>query len=375
MILIFILISISYFLLITAFIFGFNKIETVKNKNIPAKNSFSIVIPFRNEANNLPELLQSLSILNYPKHLFEILLINDESSDNFSSIIQGFKKENPDLNIYLLNNQRKTNSPKKDAINVAISNSNFNWIVTTDADCKIPLNWLLLFNQFIEKEKPLLISAPVKFKQKNSFLHHFQNLNFLSLIGSTIGGFGINCPFMCNGANLCYNKNAFIKINGFSGNTNISSGDDVFLLEKMNKTFPEKVKFLKSKEAIVTTKSESSWKLFLNQQLRWASKSSAYNNNFSKVVGILVLGINLTIIILAILTIISSNYLNYFLIVIIQKILIDYILILKTSNFVNSTNSLKYYILISLLHPIFIVIIGSLSFIKNYTWKGRTFKK
>ena len=197
----------------------------------------------------------------------------------------------------------------------------------------------------------------------------------MSLIGSTIGGFGIKLSFMCNGANLCYNKSTFIEIGGFSGNSKISSGDDIFLLEKMSKTNPEKVKFLKSKEAIVETKSESSWKLFLNQQLRWASKSTDYNNNFSRLVGILVFSMNLTLIVLGILTILKPNYLNYFLMLLIQKIIIDFFLIIKTSDFLNSRKSLRYYLLISLLYLVFVVVIGSLSFLKKYTWKGRTFKK
>jgi len=375
MVLVFILISISYFLLITAFIIGFGKVETVKNENFEPKNTFSIIIPFRNEVKNLPELLNSLSLLNYPKNLFEILLINDESSDGFNSIIQSFIQNNSNLKIHLINNLRATNSPKKDAINTAIKNSNFNWIVTTDADCEVPINWLQLFNQFIEIDQPLFIGGPIKFKREKTFLFHFQNLNFLSLIGSTIGGFGIKRSFMCNGANLCYNKSTFIEIGGFSGNSKISSGDDIFLLEKMSKTNPEKVKFLKSKEAIVETKSESSWKLFLNQQLRWASKSTDYNNDFSRLVGILVFSMNLTLIVLGILTILKPNYLNYFLMLLIQKIIIDFFLIIKTSDFLNSRKSLRYYLLISLLYLVFVVVIGSLSFLKKYTWKGRTFKK
>ena len=106
MVLVFILISISYFLLITAFIIGFGKVETVKNENFEPKNTFSIIIPFRNEVKNLPELLNSLSLLNYPKNLFEILLINDESSDGFNSIIQSFIQNNSNLKIHLIEKKR-----------------------------------------------------------------------------------------------------------------------------------------------------------------------------------------------------------------------------------------------------------------------------
>jgi hypothetical protein len=62
-------------------------------------------------------------------------------------------------------------------------------------------------------------------------LHHFQQLDIASLQGATIGSFGINKGFMCNGANFVY-QILFQELNGFHGNDTIASGDDVFLLQK-----------------------------------------------------------------------------------------------------------------------------------------------
>lgn len=375
MIYISIFIACLYIFLIIAIIIGFDKVPTILNKNSNPKNTFSIVIPFRNEAENLSKLLHSISDLNYPKNLFEVLLVNDNSQDDSQSIIEIFGQQNPDLNIALVNSIRRTNAPKKDAINTAIHKAAFEWIVTTDADCELPLNWLQLFNQFIEEEQPLFISAPVKFKGRNSLPFHFQNLHFLSLIGSTIGGFGIRKPFMCNGANLCYRKDVFLQLNGFEGNTAIASGDDVFLLEKMNENYPDSVKFLKSEEAIVETSSEKNWSLFFNQQMRWASKSTAYNSSFSKFVGFSVFSINLLLIVLGVSALVLPFFWNYFLLLLFLKSIVDFTLIFKTSSFIKSKKSLKYFLGINLLYPFFIVFIGGISLFKSYTWKGRSFKK
>ena len=358
-----------------AFIIGFEKVETVKNNDTVPKNRFSIVIPFRNEAHNLPGLLKSISIINYPSELFEILLVNDDSQDYFNMIIEEFTNRNPSLNFQLLKNIRKTNSPKKDAINTAINLSNFEWIVTTDADCVVPVNWLKLFNQFIDEEKPFFISAPVKFRAQNSFLFHFQNLNFTSLMGSTIGGFGTEKPIMCNGANLCYRKETFLELRGFKGNTEIASGDDIFLLEKMFKAYPNKVKFLKSEETIVKTKAENTWKLFINQQIRWASKSASYKSIFAKFVGIVVFSENLLVLVLGIYAMLFPQNWLYFILVFTLKIIVDFMLIAQTAVFLKNTKSLKYYLFVSFLYPFFIVYIGCLSLFKNYEWKGRSFKK
>jgi len=375
MIYILILISIIYLALIMAFIIGFEKVETVKNNDAVPKNRFSIIITFRNEAHNLPGLLKSISIINYPSELFEILLVNDDSKDNFNPIIEEFTNRNPSLNFQLLKNIRKTNSPKKDAINTAINLSNFEWIFTTDADCVVPVNWLKLFNQFIEDENPVFISAPVKFSLQNSLLFHFQNLNFTSLMGSTLGGFGIGNPFMCNGANLCYHKETFFELKGFEGNANIASGDDIFLMEKMFRIYPNKVKFLKSEETIVKTKAENTWKLFVNQQIRWASKSASYKSIFAKFVGIVVFSENLLVLFLGVFTLLFPQFWIYFTLVFVAKILVDFMLIAKTSFFLKSTKSLIHYLIVSLLYPFFIVITGCLSLFKNYEWKGRIIKK
>lgn len=375
MIFITILISVAYIVLITSFIIGFNRVDSFNYNNTPPKNTFSILIPFRNEAHNLPDLVTSIYQLNYPSNLFEVLLIDDKSSDNYLEAINSFAAKDSSLSIRILRSAEISNSPKKKAINLGIENATFNWIVTTDADCVVPQNWLQLFNQQIEEKCPLFISAPVKFKEQNSFLFHFQNLNFISLIGSSIGSFGIGKPILCNGANLCYNKEAFFKVNGYNGNLEIASGDDIFLLEKMSKSFPEKVTYLKSTKAVVQTKSEQNFTSFFNQQLRWASKSTAYKNKFSKFVGITVLTLNTTLIVFLISSFFNHLFWKFLIAIFIQKILLDFLLIYKTAKFLASKQSLKYYIITSILHPFFIVFVGIRSLFKNYKWKDREFKK
>jgi len=375
MIYIFLFIAVIYFLLILIFIVGFDKIKLIQNKNAPHKNKFSIIIPFRNEAHNLSNLLTSLYNLNYPANYFEVFLIDDNSSDNYLDVINSFTTKSGALSIRILRNSETIDSPKKNALNLGIKNASFDWIVTTDADCIVPENWLNLFNQQIEEKQSVFISAPVKFTNKNGLLFHFQNLNFISLIGSTIGSFGINKPFMCNGANLCYNKSAFLQVDGFQGNSEIASGDDVFLLQKMKAIFPSKISYLKSEESIVETRSENNINSFLNQQIRWASKSTAYKNWFSKFVGISVLAINLALIISLVTTIIDLVFWKFLFLIFFQKLFFDFLLIYKTATFLKSTQSLKYYIFTSIVYPFFIIFIGIISLFKNYEWKGRVFKK
>ncbi len=375
MIAISILISLIYSILILSFVKGFHNIKLFDSDNLSTKSNFSIVIPFRNEALNLPKLLQSISKIQYPKNNFEVLLVNDDSNDSFQNIIEDFKSKNKDIIIHLINNKRKSNSPKKDAIELAIQKSQYEWIITTDADCILPENWLNTFDNFIQKESPKMIVAPVSYKTNSTFLEDFQNLDFLSLQGSTIGAFGINKPFLCNGANLCYNKSAFIAVNGFAGNENIASGDDIFLLEKMVNNYPDQVKYLKSIDTVVTTMPEKNISDLINQRLRWAAKTTSYNNSFGKLVGFLVFLMNIWLLILLFLATFKIISWQHFGFIYLIKFNVDFILIYITATFYQQEKSLKKYLISSILHPFFVVFVALFSLKKAYSWKGRIFSK
>ena len=379
MTLIIICITIAYLLLIGSFIFGFDKIKTFNFGDSESKTTFSVIIPFKNEAENLSDLLQSISELNYPNSLFEVILVNDESDDESIKIIEAFLETRPldcaQEDIRVINNERKTNSPKKDTINTAISEAKFDWIVTTDADCVVPKKWLISFDNFIQNNDANFIVAPVGYHKIDAFLSRFQTLDFLSLIGATIGGFGIKKPFLCNGANLAYRKDFFKQVDGFEGNLNIASGDDIFLLEKAIMLNPKQVHYLKNEYAIVNTKPQSDFKSLLSQRIRWAAKTSSYNNWFGKLTGLLVLLMNASIVcslLLVFIGLLNVNFLGYIFII---KFSIDFLLIYKTGRFFGQEKYLTSYLISSFLYPFFSVYVALFSVFKGYKWKGNYYKK
>lgn len=374
MILISIIVSIIYLVLIWRLAYGFDKVSAFKLNDLASKTKFTVLVPFRNEAKNLPDLLKSIDNLNYPKQLFEIVFIDDDSSDNSASIIsEHFKLKQQ--NFKIIPNHRQTNSPKKDAITTAIDLAKNEWIITTDADCTLPKYWLDSFDEFIQKTKAKCIAAPVTYHNKKGFLNRFQTLDILSLQGATIGGFGINKPFMCNGANFAYTKILFKAVNGFHGNTAIASGDDIFLLEKVAKTHSKSLFYLKCEQAVVKTNAQPSWKDLKEQRLRWASKTSAYNSVFAKITGLVVLFSNTLIIALLVLCCLGYFSFKTFFYVLLIKFSIDFYLLFKTATFFNQKSILKSYLPSFLIYPFFSVFIAVLSVYKTYTWKDRTFKK
>jgi len=367
-----IIISITYFTLIISLIIGFNLVPLFKFKNSNKNHKFTIIIPFRNEAENISILTKSLQEVDYPNTHFEIIFVNDSSTDNSVPLLTEFIIKNNHWK--LIDNKRKSNSPKKDAIQTAVQQSNYDWIITTDADCELPKNWLASFNSFIELNKEVkMIAAPVTYKVNTAFLQQFQQMDFLSLIGTTIGSFGINKAFMCNGANLCYNKQLFLDLNGFDGNNNIASGDDVFLLEKFIQQYPKQVKYLKTKEALVITKPENNFKDLVNQRIRWASKTNETKSLFGKIVGLLVLLMNIISLWSLFFGLWFTTYTNFLLLIIFLKWIIDFVLINKTYQFSEQKLSLSNYLLSSFFYPFFVIFVVVKSIFTKVVWKERVF--
>jgi cellulose synthase/poly-beta-1,6-N-acetylglucosamine synthase-like glycosyltransferase len=361
-----------YALCVLILSYGFDRAKTFKSKIVGAKIKFSIIIPFRNEAQNLPQLLESLALINYPHHLFEVCLVNDDSKDESAEIINNFKQRST-INIRFIDNQRSTKSPKKDAITTAIRQTKFEWIVTTDADCLVPTQWLSTYNSYILSNQVDFIASAVAYRTNDSFFENFQALDFISLQGVTIGAFGINKAFMCNGANLAYKRSVFEEINGFEGNSNMASGDDVFLLQKVIQQKIFRIKYLKSKDHIVLTYPVNSLKALFYQRIRWASKAKAYTDWFSKFLALGVFVVNLCLVLSVPFLVIGILKFETVISIWFGKFILDAFLIYQTANLMGQTKILRYYALSAIVYPYFVVISALASFFKSFEWKERTF--
>ncbi|WP_343589823.1 glycosyltransferase [Flavobacterium sp.] len=356
-----------YVFSISLLVYGFFKVKKYPKTDLKPQTSFTIVVPFRNEEENLPNLLNSISNLNYPTDLFEVILVDDNSIEKFQVLNSKFQ-------VSIIDNIRVSNSPKKDAITTAMQHVKTDWVITTDADCIVSENWLLTFDNYIQENKVSMLAGAVTYKCENSFLDHFQQLDLTSLQGATIGSFGLNNGFMCNGANFAYTKTLFESLNGFEGNDEIASGDDVFLLQKTIEKFPNEVHYLKAEEAIVITRPTENWKPLFYQRVRWAAKTSSYKSTFGKFLGLIVFFGNLSFVIGFFLFLFGVWSYPIFLLFAFSKFFIDFVLLLITNQFLRKTR-IKSLLLSSLLYPFFSSAVALYSLVGSYEWKGRQFRK
>lgn len=373
MIVVLFFISGIYFLLMGSLLLGFRKQPKFQQKAIPHKTRFSILIPFRNEAQNLPQLLESISKLKYPKSLFEVVLINDESEDDSEAIVRKFIA-GESISVQLLQNKRVSNSPKKDALTIGVAHANSEWIVTTDADCNLSSDWLTTLDEFIQKEKPVMVCGPIIYNSNDSLIEKFQLLDGLSLQTVTIGSFGLNFPLLSNGANSAFLKSSFYQVDGFEGNNHLASGDDIFLMEKIRRAFPGRLRFLKSRKALVATQPQKSWKSLIEQRIRWASKTSQQKNGFSWILGLNVFLTNLSLLAIPMLLYFDLKNLWFYILIVLLKMFFDYQFINQSARFFNTKTHLGGFVISFFIYPFVLiaVLIGSLS--GKFAWKGRVYQ-
>ena len=362
-----------YSLLILALIAGFYNIVEETYTTEKPKNNFTILVPFRNESENIEKLIESFVKLDYHRDNFEVVFIDDHSEDNSKVLVDTLMKYS-DLNFKDLSLGDLAKG-KKDALSMGVNSSRFKWIITTDADCIVPRLWLKLFDQKIRQSDTVMIAGPISYKSdNNSFIDLFQKCDLSATMGTTIGGFGLKKPFLCNGANLLFSKNTFLQVDGYNGNNDQASGDDIFLLEKIASKFPDKVKYLKAKDAIVYTNTVKTYSEFIHQRVRWAAKSSSYNSSTIKLVSVTVGAANIMLILLIALSF-YGNHLSKIFTIIFLKVFVDFWLIKATSFFLENSKKIYKYPIVALMFPFYVANIFILSQITTFKWKGRTHKK
>lgn len=348
--------------------------RSAAEKSLPFEH-FSIIVPFRNEAENLPALLRSISEIDYPRDIFELILVNDQSEDDSVQIISQSLAHSP-IQWKVIENVRKSKSPKKDAITTAVEIASYQWIATTDADCLLPANWLHGFNTIIHNHSPKMVCGPVAIPESEDMVLAFQKFETLSMQGVTKGGFGWNRPLLCNGANLAFSKEVFKELEGYAENNHIASGDDLFLLHKISSQYPKYVIFNNDPGLVVQTKAVKSWDEMISQRIRWASKTTNVGSPLLTTIGIIVSLMNLWMLAgLVYFMIFYWDGFAVYLIIYMIKFFMDQVFIEEQVKYAPEKVNLELFFFAYLLYPFITTYIAFRSLFGGYTWKGREFKR
>lgn len=372
-----ILLSITIiFLVIYAFLIfyywkAWTKLPRFESSNRKEKRFISVVVPARNEETAISSLLDALSKQSFPKDNFEIIVVDDYSEDRTRDVVSRFQLNNLRL---IQPGVESKHSSKKKAIESGIEIARGELIVTTDADCVPGAKWLEAINDFQVEKNAAFIAAPVKFSCNKTFLHYFQAIDFLVLQGITAASVSADFHTMCNGANLTYKKTAFKEVNGFEGIDKVASGDDMLLMYKIRQRLPRQIFYLKSREAIVTTRPMDSWKDLFMQRKRWASKTLVYDDYRIIAVLAFVYLFNCLFIALIFASFFNPVYWWYVLIFCLIKTLVEFPFVFSVSKFYNERSLMNYFFFFQPVHIFYTVVVGLCSQFGKYEWKGRKTK-
>ena len=338
----------------------------VSNKNY-SNNSYTIIVPFRNEMENLKLIYSNLLDLKFDQQRFEVIFIDDNSSDGS---FEWLEKCDMPPNFKLLTSLK---IGKKQALIKAISKASGSFIITTDADCRLHPHWIKSIDETIESKNPKLIVQPVITSFKNNPVYQFQYYDSLSLLGINLAIYNIRKqPTIASGANLVFQKEAFNKIEPYSDNVHIASGDDMFLLRSFLKHDPNSVILNYSPENLVVTKSENSWFKLVKQRMRWAGKMKRFNNTTSFYLGLFSVIIQVILIVFLVLGLWHQNYyLSVFVFSWLAKSGVDFIFFSKIAQQIGQRVSWFNVFMLELFYMIFVPLIVVFSLFKSPKWKGR----
>lgn len=331
----------------------------------------SVVIAARNEATNLPHLLNALQNQTYPAAQFEMIVVDDFSTDGTQDVLKSFLNERV---ICIQPGVAAAQSSKKKAVEAGVQKAKGSLIVVTDADCKPPPHWLFTMALFQQEKGSVFIAAPVKFLHDKSLLQIFQVLDFITLQGITAASVHAGFHSMCNGANLAYTKRAFNEVNGFEGIDAVASGDDMLLMHKIKKRHPAGVHYVKSKAAIVSTAPMPTWKDFFMQRRRWASKTTYYDDKAVFYVLLFIYGFNCLFFVLVTASFLNPFYVPVFIGYLVLKTIIEWPFVYAVAKFYNQEKLMRYFPFMQPLHILYTISVGFISQLGMYSWKGRRLK-
>jgi len=320
----------------------------------------TVLIPFRNEEERLPELLRSIQELDrYPRRF---IFIDDHSDDASVAIIEEALQGIPFEIIRLKDSE---NLGKKYAIRAGAAIVETQLTLTWDADIQVGSDY---FSALSKLEEADLYVLPAILTSKN-FKEQLFTFDVVLANAVNNGLSGWRRPIFASGANLLYRSQLFNDLDSFDEHKNISSGDDTFLLRDFVKA-KANVRVYSDPTVAVYTPAPSSMREYLDQRLRWVSKTNALGDFLNTLVAGLQLGFMASFLILIVWTALSAQW--FFLVyLLICKILTDFLVFSAYFKRIGKSALLLMLPIVELWFPIYSVLLAVLLLFYRPKWKGR----
>lgn len=333
--------------------------ETISHKNL----TVSVVVAARNEEDCIYDCLTSLSKLDYPAELLEIIIVNDRSVDHTDHIISQFIKDKPCFKYFNVKEVNKNLSGKASAVSMGIEKSRGEIIFVTDADCVVPISWIRGTLSYFRSDIGLVAGFTL-IKAAKGLFSRLQNIDWAYLLSVASGAIGLKIPLTCMGNNFAVRRSTYDKIGGYEG-AGFSLTEDFALLKAIADSTDWKITFPVDSDCLVKSMPLTSLKDFFSQRKRWAIGGNSVHW-FGKFLIFLSIITHFTLI-----GFLFSSLYFHFIFVLVLILLSDYILLkyamkrLKLSKFIKYLPFYKIFFVFYL-----ILLLIQLILNQKITWKG-----
>ncbi|NNC81952.1 MAG: glycosyltransferase [Flavobacteriales bacterium] len=324
----------------------------------------TIVIPFRNEVKNIGFLLNDLIACEIPKNTKLHIKWVDDGSDDGSTVFVSKAIAGYDQHLLIRNSGRG----KVDALRTGIQATDSPWIITLDADIRLPSDWMrrISFHLSSSDASDMLI-LPLYGIVGETLISKYGCIDFASLVCSSLAMGALGRPIMANGAHLAFKRKYATWSN------EIVSGDDVFLLHNI-KSQGGQIKVIADKRLQVMTDMPATWTELISQRTRWASKARQYTDRDTLIIGWYLLFLNLLIWVLLCAGIFKSELLYLSLMLLLVKSIADWTFVIRSLDWTGQRSLIPLLPLASLIQTLMYPVAFFNRYFSGFDWKGRHYQ-
>jgi glycosyltransferase involved in cell wall biosynthesis len=249
--------------------FAFAKPQKINPKRLP----ISVIVCAKNEEENVANFIPLLAEQDYPD--FEIVLIDDASSDNTLSVFEDFEKQYSNIRLVKVENNEAFWGNKKYALTLGIKAAKKDYLLFTDADCyPNSKDWITAMSSQFTMQKTIVLGYGGYEKIANSFLNKLIRFETLLTAIQYFSWAKIGHPYMGVGRNMAYKKDEFFNVNGFINHIQVRSGDDDLFINEAAKAKNTTIAF--TPESFTYSKPKTSYKDWLIQKRRHVATANHY---------------------------------------------------------------------------------------------------
>lgn len=358
-----VLVSVVYAGMITSLFLASLKPAAHKTKSLHHVKRFSIVVAARNEAQNIRACVQSLLNQQYPADHFEVIVVDDHSTDGTYAQVTAMKGVKA-LSL-------TEGFGKKAALAQGIKEAQFECIAVTDADCVAGPHWLAALSRSFNKKEADLITGPVKVSPCNDAVSAFEAMDAAIMMKVTASGIRQKQYFLANGANMAFTRKCFETLGGYQSHMQYASGDDVFFYAEAARQGMV-IDYAAEKDAIVTTRPQANFKSLLVQRKRWATKSKAYAGRAIWMIQATVAITHAALLLMLFVALFLPKAGMGAIIILSTKWVVDFIALWKATGWQNNRHAMKYFLPGQIIY-LYIILFSAWHalFPGAYNWKER----